>query len=66
VVGEKGRHQRIGDTRGSLEKSADTGEEGKVGNRIVSHGIQFSTIKRNEKWIEWRIVAARPQHRALS
>jgi hypothetical protein len=31
-----------------------TGEEGKVGNRILSHGIQFSTIKRNEKWIEWR------------
>jgi hypothetical protein len=29
-------------------------EEGKVGNRILSHGIQFSTIKRNEKWIEWR------------
>jgi hypothetical protein len=27
VVGEKGRHQRIGDTRGSLEKSADMGEE---------------------------------------
>jgi hypothetical protein len=31
-----------------------TGEEGKVGNRILSHGIQFSTIKRIEKWTKWR------------
>jgi hypothetical protein len=26
--------------------------ESHLGNRILSHGIQFSTIKRNEKWIE--------------
>jgi hypothetical protein len=28
--------------------------ESHLGNRILSHGIQFSTIKRNEKWIEQR------------
>jgi hypothetical protein len=54
-MGEEGygRRQELTEEKGARRASA-TGEEGKVGNRILSHGIQFSTIKRNEKWIKWR------------
>jgi hypothetical protein len=34
--------------------------ESHLGSRILSHGIQFSTIKRNEKWIEQEQVYLLP------